>query len=144
MVMPMTRSPARSRSPATTELSTPPDMATATVYSDIGWRQFSQARHHLDHRLDQQFDLLSRIRASQRKTYARSRLYAAESDCRQHVGGLGGAARTSRAARYRETFEVERDQQRLTINAIETDVRGIRHPRRACAVDVCIRDLLQN
>src|SRR5258708_296265 len=107
MVMPMTRSPARLRSPATTELSTPPDMATAIDDSDIGGRQLSQTRDCLDHPHDNRFDLLNRIRPAQRDAYARPRLFAIEPDRCQHMRRLGGAARACRPARYRESFEVE-------------------------------------
>src|SRR5512141_108594 len=134
MVMPMTRSPARLSIPATTELSTPPDMATAIVRSDISRRQLSETRHHLDHCIDQRVDLFYRIRPPQRKAHTRTRLLPCEPDRRQHMRRLRRAARTCGTAGYRKAFEVERNQQRLAVNPIETDVRRVPNARGARAV----------
>src|SRR5579859_1538958 len=136
MVMPMTRSPARFSMPATTELSTPPDIATAMVCSDISRRQLSESRNHLRYRVDQRVDLRCVIRAAQRKTHARPRLFPRESNGSQHMRGLRRAARAGRSTGYRKALEVQRNQQRLAIDAVETDVRGVAHPRRARAVDM--------
>src|SRR5665213_4002969 len=99
MVMPMTRSPARFSMPATTELSTPPDIATAIVCSDIGRRQLSETRNHLNHSIDQRVDLFLRIRPSQRKAHTRPRLLPRQPDCAPYMRGLGSAARTRGPAR---------------------------------------------
>ena len=48
----------------------------------------------------------------------------------QHVRRLERARRARRAGRDRDAFEVERDQQRLGLDAIEADVRRVRHARR--------------
>src|ERR1035437_1509822 len=144
MVMPMTRSPARLRSPATTELSTPPDMATAIVRSDIGGRQLSETGHYLNHGIDEGIDLFLRIRPSQRKAYTRPRLLPGEPDSREHVGGLSGAARASGSARYGKALEVERNQKRLTVNAVETDVGSVAHRGRTRSVDMRARNARQN
>src|SRR5579863_10278962 len=144
MVMPMTRSPARFSMPATTELSTPPDIATAMVCSDIGRRQLSETSHYLNHRVDQRVDLLRRVRAAQRKTHARPGLFACESDSSQHMRGFGGAARTGRSAGYREALEVERNQQRLAIDAVETDVGSVTDTRSICPVDMRARNTREN
>src|SRR5665213_355271 len=144
MVMPMTLSPARFSMPATTELSTPPDIATAIVCSDIRRRQLSQTRHHLNHGIDQRVDLFLRIRPSQRKAHTRTRLFPRESDRRQYMRRLGSAARTSGAARYREALEIQRNQQRLAVDSIETNVRSVANARHVHAVDVRPRHARQN
>src|SRR4029079_12888286 len=134
MVMPMTRSPARFSIPATTELSTPPDIATAIVHSDISRRQLSQPRHDLHHGIDERVALLQSIRPPQRKTHAGPRLLAREPDRRQHVRRLGRAARARRSAGYGVTLQVQRNQQRLAIDAVETNIRSVAHAGRPRAV----------
>ena len=47
--------------------------------------------------------------------------------------------RAGRARRYRDPFEIQRDQEGLGFDPIEADVRGVRYPRIARAVDVGIR-----
>jgi hypothetical protein len=70
MVSPITRSPRARNIPATTELSTPPDMATAIVLSDIRGRNLSQVRNGLDKSAHQRIDLLHSIRPAQGKSDA--------------------------------------------------------------------------
>ena len=53
----------------------------------------------------------------------------------QHVRRLERARRAGRAGRHRDAFEVERDQQRLGLDAVEADVGRVRHARVAGAVD---------
>ena len=53
----------------------------------------------------------------------------------QHVRRLERARRTGRAGRHRDALEIERDQQRLGLDAIEADVGRVRHARLARAVD---------
>ena len=53
----------------------------------------------------------------------------------QHVRRLERSRRACRAGGYRDAFEVERDQQRLGFDAIEADVRRVRHARLGDAVD---------
>src|SRR5260370_21209419 len=136
MVMPMTCSPSRRSSPATTELSTPPDMATAMVFSGIGRRQLSQASHHRNPGVDQRLHLLYGVRPAQRKTHTRSRLLARESDHREHVRGLGSPARTRRPARDREALQVERNQQGFAIDAVKTHIRGVADSLGPCPIDM--------
>ena len=48
----------------------------------------------------------------------------------QHVRRLERARRAGRSGRHRDAFEIERDQQALGLDAIEADVRRVRHARR--------------
>ena len=75
-------------------------------------------------------------RPSEKRTLDRA-CSSGQPDRRQHMRWLRRAARTRRAARYRESLEVERDQQRLAIDAVEANVgsvaRRAARPRRSRA-----------
>src|SRR5689334_16149992 len=57
---------------------------------------------------------------------------------------LRRTTRASRAARYSETLEIERNQQRIAVDPVETNVSGVRHAWRTRAIDARIRDAIQN
>src|SRR5579872_7145431 len=143
MVSPMTRSPWRCSNPATTELSTPPDIATAMV-SGIRGRQLSEMRDGFGNGLDQRVHLLDGIAAAQRKTQARFGLLASETDGSQDMRRLLRAAGAGRAARYRESAQIESDQQRLAVDAVESDVGRVGSARSAGPVDVRTGDAIQD
>ncbi len=145
----MTCSPSRCSKPATTELSTPPDIATAIVPFDVetsGIRRcpLSQMPHTLDDRLDQQIDLFNGVRPADGKSDARSRLLLCQSDCAQYVRRLSRAAGACRSARHREAPEVERDQEWLGVDSVEANIRCVGSPRRACAVHVRIGNAIED
>ena len=100
---------------------------------------FSDARHDSTTASISASTCSARIRAPQRKPHARPRLLARQPDRHQHVRRLGRAARTRRAARYRESLQVERDQQRLAVDPVETHVGGVGDARRARAVHMRVR-----
>src|SRR5579862_7124773 len=135
MVKPITRSPARCSNPATTELSTPPDMATAIV-SGIRRCQPSQMRDRIGDGIDQGVDLPGGIRAAKREAQARLGLLAREADRGEDVRRLLRAAGACRSTRYGESAKIERDQQRLAIDAVKTNIGGVGRARRAGSVDV--------
>src|SRR5690242_15960719 len=126
--MPTTFSPWARSMPATTEESTPPDMATA-IGLDIRGRQLSEVRDRFDERVDQCVDFLFGVRAAERETNARAGLLAHETDGEEDVRWFGCAAGTSRAARYGETSEIERDEERITVDAVKADVRCVADAR---------------
>src|SRR5579871_5313251 len=126
MVRPTTRSPRLFNMPATTELSTPPDIATAVVRSadigsevmgsgtGVGRRQLAKLGGGLGHRADQRIHLLFIIGTAERESQAAARLAARQANREQNVRGLDGSARTGRTARYGESFQIERDDHGLT------------------------------
>src|SRR6185295_8694789 len=111
MVRPITFSPRARSIPATTELSTPPDMATASGRSGIGRRQLSQMRDGIDQSLNQSVHLLDGIGSAKGKAYARASLQAAQPHGQQNVRWLRRAAGTGRAARDSESLKIQGDQQ---------------------------------
>ncbi len=57
--------------------------------------------------------------------------------------GFDGTARAGRAARNREPLQIERNDKRLTLNAAEMDIAGVRQAVRAGAVDADVGKLAQ-
>src|SRR4026209_2389044 len=110
MVRPMTFSPRACSMPATTELSTPPDLATARGFSCMRRRQLAQVRDGVDQRLDERIHLFDSIGSPQGKTDTRASLQAAQAHRQQNVGWLGRPAGAGRTARYGESFEIQRNQ----------------------------------
>src|SRR5258708_5506493 len=111
MVSPTTFLPSRCSIPATTELSTPPDIATAIVRAEasgIRWCQLSQARDAVDHCVDQQIDLLGCVRSPDRKSETRLRLLFGQTDRHEHMRWFRGSTRARRTGRNRETDKVKR------------------------------------
>src|SRR5580658_6305844 len=99
MVSPTTFSPRARSIPATTELSTPPDIATAMVsapsgFSGIGWRQFAQMRYGFTHGLDQRVHLRRVVRTAERETDTRLGLFASQAWREERA--MGPACRWSR------------------------------------------------
>src|SRR5579863_2987605 len=100
MVSPMTRSPRARSKPATTELSTPPDMATAMVAdSGIGGSKPAQVRYTLGQRFDQGLDLRGVVGAAERNAQAGAGLLARQADGEENMRRLAGAAGTCGSAR---------------------------------------------
>ena len=93
---------------------------------------------------DQRVDLFDGVRTAERKSQARSRLILGEADRHENVRWFGRAARTRGSARNREAFQIERDQQRVAVDSIESQVSGVRRSRRARAVDVRVRNPIEN
>src|SRR5258706_10892776 len=135
----MTFSPRACNMPATTELSTPPDMATA-IGLDIRRRQLPQMRNRLDQSIDQRIYLFDGVRASQRESNTRSRFQPVQAHRQENMRRLGSSAGASRAARYRESLEIQRDQQRVTVDSVKTNVGSVRDARCTRPVHVRIRD----
>ncbi len=141
MVSPMTCSPARCSMPATTELSTPPDIATAIgrlTQAYAGASFLRCATHSTTASISASTCSAVFDRPSEKRTLDRA-CSLRQADRRQHVRRLGRAARARRAARHRESLEIERDQQRLAVDSVEADIRSVGRPRRARAVDVRVR-----
>src|SRR5579872_1235682 len=143
MVRPTTGRPWRWSMAATTELSTPPDIATAIgatafggsgMYHDRG--DFSQVRRGLCDSFDQRVNLLGRVVAAQRKSETPAGLRAREPNGQQDVRRLDGAARASGSAGDGKSLEVEGDNHRLAFNTIEGDTGCIWNARRGRGVDV--------
>src|SRR5689334_3171507 len=163
MVNPITRSPRRCSMPATTELSTPPDIATAmppgcvpnsSTGSDMrglglsgGDRSGSdlpQVRDGLSDRDDQRVHLLRVIPPAQRKTETGPRLLLRQSNRREDMRRLSRSAGARRAAGHRESLQVERDQQRFAVDPVKADVRRVGNPRRARSVNVRVLHAAEN
>src|SRR5438045_494978 len=133
--------------PATVELSTPPLMATAMMFSDMGGsqrRNFSEMRARVHHGVNQRVDLRLGIRSPQRKPDAAARPLQRLADRQQHVRRLGRAARARRSARDRESTQVQRYYQRLALYIIEVQIRRIREAPRPAAVHARIRHTRQD
>src|SRR3982750_411466 len=99
MVSPTPRAPCRVSSPATTELSTPPDIATATGASVIAaplgaafsidktmLRAYGSSKpgHTLDNRCPKSTHVLTSLVTTERETNTRARFLPAESHAQQH------------------------------------------------------------
>src|SRR5580658_6669979 len=126
MVSPAMLRPSRLSSAVTTELSTPPDMATA-IRSDMGHlgRYAAQVGDAGLDRFDQAIHLFLCVAWTERKTDAGTRLFRLQSHGEQHMGGLHRAAGAGRSAGNRVTAQVERDHDGLAFNSVEADVRGV-------------------
>src|SRR5579871_4203496 len=107
MVKPTTFSPRACNTPATTELSTPPDIATATL--DIRRSQSAQMRHGLANSVRKAVHLGFVVAAAQRNTNARSSLFLAQANRGENMRRLARAARTRRPARNRIPAQIESD-----------------------------------
>src|SRR5579863_9379467 len=130
IVRPTTVSPRACSMPATTELSTPPDMATAMVGSGINGGGLTGCEPaEMGDALNQSFHkrvhLGCVIRAAQRNAQAGAGLFAGEADGGKNVRGFAGAAGASRAAGNGEAPQVESDQKRLGIDAVEPEVGSV-------------------
>ena len=139
MVIPMTRWPSRISMPATVELSTPPDMATRMV-SGISSvvrlparsafrRDTAKMSDAVDDGVGESVYLFHGVGCAERDADRRAGLAVAQADGAQHVRRFDRAARAGRSAGNREAAEVERDNQRLAFDEIETDVAGVGNPR---------------
>src|SRR3954454_18999775 len=98
MVMPTTERPSRTSIAATTELSTPPLIATAMGRSKMGTSGMhgnpAQMRYAGPDGLDKGVHLLHRVGAPQGETHARPGAIVAQPDGLQHVRWQKRAART--------------------------------------------------
>src|SRR5215472_9503591 len=105
--------------PATVELSTPPLIATAIVFSGMGRRQrrnFSKMRDRINYGVEQRVDLLDGIGPAQRKADAGARPLGGEADREQHMRRLDRTARAGRSAGDGESTQIERDDERLALD----------------------------
>src|SRR5579872_161227 len=147
MVSPMMLWPSRASRPATVELSTPPLMATAIVFSGMGGRQgrnFSEMGDRVNYRVDQVVDLLLGVRSAQRKADTGARALRSQADCEEHVRGLDRPARACRAARDRESTQIESNHKGLAFQIIEIKIGGIRDARGLAAIDARARHASQD
>ena len=87
--------------------------------------QVTEVRDALGDRVDQRVHLPGVIRAAERKAQAGAGLLACEADGGENMRRLGRAAGTGRAAGDREAAQVERDQQRLAVDAVEPQIGGV-------------------
>src|SRR6476646_841680 len=161
----MTSWPCSASRAAATDESTPPDIATTmrmfwmpvypmnhlcgSLFSARLWcsrrdsrfsRQPSQfldePRQHLDHPLD----FLAGREHAEAEAKRVLRAVRREPHRAQHVGRLERSGRACRSGRHGDPFEIERDEQALSFDAVEADVRRIWHATIACAVDGCALD----
>src|SRR5690242_13719566 len=149
MVRPTMCSPRRCRSPATTELSTPPDMATAVVMglesgTGIGWRQFAELGGGFGDGVDQGVDLFGRVRSAERESQAGAGAFARESNGEEDVRRLDCAAGAGGTAGDGESFEVERDDQGFAFEPVEVDVSGVGSTGGAAGVDAGVGDTIED
>jgi hypothetical protein len=122
--------PVAREEPRATDESTPPLMATTMRMSEVTFltseRSFDDDGRQLR---EQCVDLLLVLPAPRLKRIE----FCVRCDGRpmapQYVRGLERARRAGRPGRHREPFEVQRDQQRLRFDAVEADVRRVRHAR---------------
>src|SRR5262249_20222219 len=121
MVIPTIGRPWRTRSAATVELSTPPLIATAMGSSGMHGNP-AEMCYRRANRLDQRIDLLRCVPAAQRKTHAGTGAVISESDGSEHVRGRERTARTGRARRDSEAAQIERNDHRFAIHAVEVDI----------------------
>src|SRR5256885_2032207 len=107
MVRPTTGLPSRTRSAATTELSTPPLMATAMGFVSGMHADSAQMG---DARLDglhERVDLFGGVGAAERETHAGAGAVVGESNGLQHVRWGERSAGAGRACGYRKPAQVE-------------------------------------
>src|SRR5579863_8877582 len=145
MVRPTTRRPSRWRRPATAELSTPPDMATATTEllaftAGVSGREAAQVAGRSGDGVDERVHFLKSISAAEGEAQAGAGAGGREAHGEQDVRRLDGAARTGRAAGDGEAFEVERDDHGLAFDAVEADVGGVGDAAVARSVDAGVGD----
>src|ERR1700674_37246 len=125
MASPTTLRPWRTSSAATVELSTPPLMATAMGVSSMHGDS-SQVRHRGFQGFEERIHLFGRVGAAQGKSDTGARPLRRKPHGGENVGGRYGAARTGRARGDGEPAQIERDHQRLSVDAVEVNVGGIR------------------
>src|SRR5579864_4548439 len=117
MVRPTIRTPSRESSPATTELSTPPDMATAIVSfigsgtGGISRRKLSQMRGTFGDGVNQSVHLFFGVRTAEGETQTGARPFPRQAHGQQYMRRFNRAARAGRSAGHREPLEVQRDDQ---------------------------------
>src|SRR4051812_41740695 len=124
MVIPTTVRPSRTSMAATTELSTPPLMATAMGCSGMDGNP-AKMRHARRDGLDQSIDLFHRVGTPQRKPHAGTGAIVSESDGLQDVRRRERATGTGRPCRHCEATQIERYHHGLTIDAVEINVARI-------------------
>ena len=94
--------------------------------------------------VDERVHFLESISAAEGEAEAGAGAFGREADGEQDVGRRDGAARTGRAARDGEAFEVERDDHGLAVDAFETNIRGIGDAAVPRAVDAGVGDAGEN
>ena len=96
------------------------------VLSDDRWRYAAQVHDAGLDCLDQAIDLFFRVLWPQREAHAGAGFLRRQAHGEKNVRRLDGAARTGRTAGYRVTAQIERDHDCLTLDAVETDIGGVR------------------
>src|SRR5260370_39564769 len=112
MVSPMMLWPSRASRPARVELSTPPLMATAMVFSGMGGcqgRNFSEMGDGVHYSVNQGVDLLLGVGSTERKPDTGPRALRGQAEREEHGRGLDPSTRARRSPRNRESTEVERN-----------------------------------
>src|SRR5581483_4020539 len=140
---PITSWPWSASMAAATDESTPPDMATTILIVLLyDFRPRGFAGRHLPEPFDDGgedrddvIDLLLCIGRAQAEADGVLRPVQRESHRLEHVRRLQRAGRAGGPGRYGDTFEVQGDQQRLRLDPVEADVRGIWHPQLPIAID---------
>lgn len=143
--MPTMLAPSRFMSPATTELSTPPLMATAMRgVSGIDGGEPPEVSGRGRDGVDERVDLFDGVAEAEREADGRLGLFAGEADGGEDVAGFDGAAGAGRTAGDGEAAKVERDDHRFAFDASEADVRCIGHAGGVGSVDDGLRDFGEN
>src|ERR1017187_5073355 len=98
-------------------------------------RDPAQMRHAGADGLDERVHLRGGVAAAQRESHAGAGAEVAQADGPEHVRGRERSAGAGRPGGNGEAAQVERDDHRFTIDAVEVDIAGIGHAIPARAVD---------
>ncbi len=135
----MTSWPASTSRLAATDESTPPDIATTTRMVSGGPRRCGRDGEAWSRGAGRMPTTKSISCLGRPGTEAEAQRIAragrGQSHRPQHVRRLERSGRAGRSGGHGDAFEIERDQQRLGLDAIEADVRRVGHARDAIAVD---------
>src|SRR5690348_3718600 len=145
MDRPITSCPSRASRAAATEESTPPDIATTMRISLLSTpderSKFLDRRRKLR---DQLIDFSLRVSGAEAEADRVLRAVRRQAHRAEHVRRLQCAGRAGGARRDGEALEIERDEQRLRLDAVEADVGRVRHARASAAVHNGAGDALED
>ena len=79
-------------------------------------------------------------RLQQAEAQAGPRRVLVQAHRHQHVARLGRSRVARRPSAHRHTLQVQRNHQRLALQLLKADIRGVRRPRRACAIHARARN----
>src|SRR5579884_1773199 len=96
--------------------------------------QLPQPCHRSRHKLNRELNIFRRILLAQAEADARTRALRTKAHSTEHVRRLDRSRGTRRAGRNRQALEIQRNDQRLTFDVVEINIRRIRHPWRPIAV----------